>query len=292
MLLQIATLVAAMFQTFVVPGLPGLPVAQISRAKIVSEIPSVEAASVFLIDTKSGTLIAVKQADVPRPIASITKLMTALVVLDRNPDWNRFLTFESRDQRKGDTARIFLGEEFRADDIWNLMLVASSNDAAALLARAMFGSEAEFVVAMNKKARDLGLYRTHFEDATGLSVENVSTAREVAIMARLALSLPKIRNMVAQRQITFAPRGKASRVAYATNQLLSWFNLPGVQLFGGKTGHIDESGYNFVLAAGGIGHELIGVVLGSRTNNGRFEEMATLLKWGFNTIPRSQSPED
>lgn len=292
MLLQIATLVAAMFQTFVVPGLPGLPVAQISRAKMVSAIPSVEAVSVFLIDTKRGTLIAVKQADMPRPIASITKLMAALVVLDRNPDWNRFITFESKDQRKGDIARIFPGEEFRIGDIWNLMLVASSNDAAALLSRAMFGSEAEFVVAMNKKARDLGLYRTHFEDAAGLSVENVSTAREVAIMARLALSFPKIRNTVVQRQITFLPEGKLPRSAYSTNQLLRWFNLPGVQLFGGKTGHIDESGYNFVLAAGDSGHELIGVVLGSSTNNARFEDMAALLKWGFNTIPKSQSPED
>lgn len=292
MLFHLAALVAVMFQTLVVPGIPVLPASQLSPLAAVSNILSIEATSAFLIDTKNGTIVGAKQADLQRPIASITKLMTALVVLDSNPDWNRRIIVESKDQRKGDIARIFPGEEITLDDVWNLMLVASSNDASALLSRAISGSEVTFVEAMNKKAGEIGLHKTHFEDPTGLHPGNVSTAREVAIIARLALSFPKIRDTVSQTQFAFTPKGKARRVAYSTNQLLRWFSLPGVQLFGGKTGHIEESGYNLVFAAGDAGREFVGVVLGSGSNNGRFEEMATLLKWGFNATRGSQSQGD
>ncbi|MDO8505109.1 MAG: D-alanyl-D-alanine carboxypeptidase family protein [bacterium] len=292
MLFHLAALIAVMFQTLVVPGIPVLPAPYLIPAVPVSDMPTQDATSVFLIDTKSGIIVGARHADNKRPIASITKLMTALVVLERNPDWNRHIIVDQKDQRKGDIARIFQGEEITIGDAWNLMLVASSNDAAALLSRAMFGSEESFVEAMNKKARAIGLHRTHFKDPTGLHPGNTSTAREVAILARLALSFPEIRDTVSQKQVVFSPKGKSRRVAYSTNQLLRWFSLPGVQLFGGKTGHIQESGYNLVLAAGGQGQEFVGVILGSGSNNGRFEEMATLLKWGFNTTQRSQSQGD
>ena len=260
MLFHLAALVAVMFQTLVIPGIPVLPEAYVLPVSV-SDIPPVDAPGVFLIDTKNGAIVGAKHADQVHPIASITKLMTALVVLDRVQDspsakglsFRNYITFDKEDQRYGDIARIFPGEEITIDDAWNLMLVASSNDAAALLARAALGNEAAFVGAMNAKAKEIGLYRTHFEDSTGLDSDNVSTAREVAIIARLALSFPKIRDTVSQKQIAFSPQGKARRVAYSTNQLLRWFHLPGVQVFGGKTGHIEASGYNLVFAAGDAG---------------------------------------
>ena len=95
----------------------------------------------------------------------------------------------------------------------------------------------------------------------------------------MALSQPEIRSAVTKNGFSFAPRGKSARVARTTDQLLFWFRLPGVTTFGGKTGYIDESGYNLVFAAGIPGHDLIGVVLGSENNNARFEEMSKLLKW-------------
>ncbi len=284
MLLRLAELLAVLFQTFVTPSIPFTTTPARLSMPPLSAMPDVSALAVFLIDMDKGRILAAKQADAPRPIASITKLMTALVVLDANPDWARPIVFEARDQRYGDSTRIMAGEELTMGDAWNLMLVSSSNDAASLLARIVGGSEEKFVEAMNKKARTIGLTRTHFQDPTGLEKGNISTAREVAILARAAFSFSKTRDAVTQTQTVFTPKGKSQRVSRATDQLLYWFRIPGVRIFGGKTGHIEESGYNLVFAAGDTDHEFIGVVLGSETNNARFEEMSKLLKWGFENV--------
>lgn len=294
---QLAALVALMFQTLIVPALPVLSVAE---AVISADIQGVDAPSLFLIDTQNKRILGAKNPDAERPIASITKLMTALVVLDRvkdSPSANGLsfmddVIVDQKDQRRGDIARIIPGETLALHEVWDLMLVASSNDAAALLARTVAGDEKKFVEAMNAKARQIGLKRTRFEDPTGLHPGNVSTAREVAILTRLALSFSEIRDTVSKAQTVVYPKGKVRRSAPSTNQLLRWFNLPGVRIFGGKTGHIEESGYNLVFAAGDEGRDLVGVILGSESNNARFEEMATLLKWGFSATPRSQFQGD
>ncbi len=218
MLFHLAALITAMLQTLSVPGIVVLSASRLIAQPQVFDIPIVDTASVFLIDTKSGVIVGARHADAQRPIASITKLMTALVVLDSNPDWKRIIKMESKHRRNGDIARIFPGEEITVGDAWNLMLVASSNDASALLSQSIFGSEEAIVEAMNKKSRAIGLYRTHFEDPTGLQPGNTSTAREVAILARLALSFPKIRDTVSQKQVVFAPKGQGRRVAYSTPQ--------------------------------------------------------------------------
>ena len=261
------------------------PVMQVQVADA-AEAPAFTAGSSFLIDIGTGNILLDTNADKVRPMASITKLMTALVVLSSNPDFDRPLILAKGDQRNGDHGYLFVGEEITFKNAWDLLLVASSNDAAALLARETFGSEAKFVSAMNAYAKKLGLLRTTFVDPTGLDSGNTSTAREIAALARVALSQPEIRSAVTKNRFSFAPRGKAGRVVYATDQLLAWFRLPGVSIFGGKTGYIDESGYNLVFAAGIPGHDLIGVVLGSENNNARFQEMSRLLKWGFGVVGR------
>lgn len=255
-----------------------LPVAELAKA------PEFSASSVFLMDIGSGVILLNAHADELRPMASITKLMTALTVLSSNPDFERSLVLTKTDQRNGDHAYFFVGEEITLKDAWNLLLIASSNDAAALLARTTFGSEEKFVAAMNAQAKKLGLLRTMFVDPTGLNPGNISTAREIAALARVALSQSEIRSAVIKNGFSFAPRGKSARAVRTTDQLLSWFRLPGVSIFGGKTGYIDASGYNLVFAAGIPSHDLIGVVLGSENNNARFEEMSRLLQWGFENV--------
>src|SRR3989338_899774 len=258
----------------------------------VAGAPEINAESVFLIDMARGEILFAKNADDPRPIASITKLMTALTILDSRPNWGKEAMFEKQDQRYGDIAYLLPGEKLAFEDAWKLMLVSSSNDAASLLARAAFNSEARFVEEMNKKAAAFGLRFTRFVDPTGLKAENISTAREVAALARAALSFPKIRNTVTQERFTFAPVGGAHRTVFSTDWLLRSFKMPGVEVFGGKTGHIEESKYNLVFAAGNDGHELIGVVLGSEDNAARFSEMNKLIKWGFSAVPKEQSLGD
>ncbi|KKU12627.1 MAG: Serine-type D-Ala-D-Ala carboxypeptidase [Parcubacteria group bacterium GW2011_GWC2_45_7] len=261
------------------PASNGLPAAP--PAPALADVPQVSAVSLFLIDLTSSRIIAAKNANVPHAIASITKLMTAIVALETQPDWSQPVIFEKQDQRGGDINYLVPGEELSLREAWNLMLVASSNDAAAMLARSSFGSESKFVEEMNKKAQELGLKRTRFTDPTGLDAGNVSTAREVAALARIALTLPEIREASLQERFYLAPRGKIPRLVRSTNYLLRSLNLPGVRTFGGKTGHIEESGYNLVFAAGKGTSEMVGVVLGSASNEARFAEMSRLMQWGF-----------
>lgn len=287
MLLQLASLFAAITAFLAVPH---TDLAYVKYNPVPQKSPpTLSAESVFLVDTTQGNILHIQNPDQVRPIASITKLMTALTLLDKRPDWNSFVSFEAKDRRNGDIAYLIPGEQVRVLDAWNLMLVASSNDAATLLTRSVFGSEQAGVEAMNEKAKTLGLRSLKFSDPTGLRAENVGTAREVAALARLAISYREIREAVLRPSFQFKPKGKDYRQVYATNQLLRWFDLPAGEFLGGKTGHIEESKYNLVFAARSYGSELIAVVLGSESNDARFKDMAKLLKWGFSVAQGQRS---
>ncbi|MBI2552019.1 D-alanyl-D-alanine carboxypeptidase [Candidatus Uhrbacteria bacterium] len=298
MLLQLASLFAAVGAFLAVQTLHNAPLPAsggpppLNLRGGAGELPSLSAESVFLADTTEGIILHSKNADTVRPIASITKLMTALALLDKNPDWNGLITFEAQDRRNGDIAYLIPGEQLKVVDAWNLMLTASSNDAAMLLTRSFLGDEAAGVLAMNAKAEKLGLRSLKFADPTGLRAENVGTAREVAALARFSLSHAPIREAVLKSSFQFAPKGKAAREVHATNQLLRWFNPPDGPILGGKTGHIEESKYNLVFAARSYGSELMAVVLGSETNDARFQDMAKLLKWGFSVVQGERSLGD
>lgn len=286
MFLELASFFTALIGFLGAPTPFVAPVQIQIQAADIAVTPGFSAPSSFLVDIGTGSILLDRRADELHPMASITKLMTALTILSSNPDFDRTLVLTKADQRNGDHSYFFVGEEVVFKDAWNLLLVASSNDAAALLARATFGSEEKFVREMNMQAKKLGFLRTTFVDPTGLEPGNISTAREIAALARAALSQPEIRSAVTKSRFSFSPRGKSARVVRNTDQLLAWFRLPQVSIFGGKTGHIDESGYNLVFAAGIPGHDLIGVVLGSENNNARFQDMSKLLKWGFGVVGR------
>lgn len=295
MLLQLASLFIAIVSVLNVQGL--VPIAELGHNAPqlpLDSQPQLSARSAFLIDTQSGRILFERAPDEKRPIASITKLMTALAVLDAPTPalspremgidgWNQYVTFEAQDRRNGGISYLIPGEEITMRDAWNLMLVGSSNDASAMLARVTAGSEAAFVETMNQKARALGLKHTVFVDPTGLHVENVSTAREVAAFTRFALAYPEIRDALEIRQFQFAPQGRASRTVRSTNWLVG-AAVAGARAFGGKTGHIEASGYNFASAQGDGTRELVGVVLGATSNEARFTEMRELLAWGFNVV--------
>jgi D-alanyl-D-alanine endopeptidase (penicillin-binding protein 7) len=152
--------------------------------------------SVLVLDATAGHSIYSKAADTITPIASVTKLMTAMVVLDGGQPLDEMLSVSiaDLDLLRGSHSRLRLGSELSRGEMLRVALMASENRAASSLARHYPGGLEAFVAAMNKKAADLGMVHSHFSDATGLSSENVSTANEVGLMVKAAANYPLIRD--------------------------------------------------------------------------------------------------
>lgn len=235
-----------------------------------------------VLSANGRTFFYGKNADCVQPIASITKLMTTLVFIENNPGWDKSYTITSADQVQGGILNLFPGDKVKLKDVFNTSLVASDNGATLALVHASGLSEADFIKKMNEKAQKLGLKQTKFIDAVGLSDYNVSTAREVAIMARAALAQDEIRNATEQKEYKFTTLdGKAKKIESTDNLLFD----PAKNNFtvqGGKTGFTDKAGYCFVgRFKDETGRELISVVLNSNGKNERFKESKNLVNWVF-----------
>ncbi|HVE49785.1 MAG TPA: D-alanyl-D-alanine endopeptidase [Casimicrobiaceae bacterium] len=152
-------------------------------------------ANALILDASAGRPIYAKAADEVAPIASLTKLMTAMVVLDAKQPLDETLeiTLGDIDFLKGSKSRLRLGTALPRREMMRLALMSSENRAASSLARDYPGGANAFVTAMNAKARALGMTRSHFADATGLSPSNVSTANDLARLVRAAADYPLIR---------------------------------------------------------------------------------------------------
>lgn len=245
----------------------------------------VSAQSGVVIDSQSGQILWEKNADQPHSLASITKLMTALVFLENNPGWDKKIKITSNDQREGGVAFFTPGEIVTVKDLFYVSLVKSINCSTVALVRSTGLSEAEFIKKMNQKAQDLGLIDTHFVDPTGLASGNISTAQEVALLAREAFSNSAIANATTLKDFTVKIVNEPeTQKAESTNNLLSsYLNSGDYQILGGKTGYIEEAGYCLALGVKNkAGYELISVVLGSATADSRFTESKGLIDWAFN----------
>ena len=152
------------------------------------------ASSVLVTDVASGATLFAKHDQRSAPIASITKLMTALVFLDHNPGWETAVTVTAEDQRVGGIVYLVPGETVTVRDLFSLMLVASANEAAVALARST-GLE-NFVAAMNQKALGLGMHQSQFTDETGLDAGNVASPHDLASLAQAAFSQPDVAQAV------------------------------------------------------------------------------------------------
>lgn len=221
------------------------------------------------------------QADVVLPLASLTKLVTALVVLDAPPDWSRTVTVTADDlaypQRYVNTGDVTSEIPLQADDrvtlrdLWAAMLIASSNQAAAVLARETGLTPAAFTTAMNAKAASLGLQRTAFTEPSGLDVGNLGTAREMAAIARAAFAIPLVREITLQRGVAIVasrPDG-TTRTVDVVNRNVSVLAL-GVDA--AKTGFLIEAQRNLAVRKG----DRIAVVLHARSmseRNGTIQEL-------------------
>jgi len=200
----------------------------------------VNAKHALVLEEGTGRIVMAKDADASVPIASITKLVTAMVVLDAKPDLQETLRIsrDDVDMLKHSTSRLAVGSEMTRHTALKLALMLSENRAAAALARYYPGGTQAFVQAMQAKAHSLGLSRTAFVDPAGLSPANVSSASEVAKIAAAAARYPEIARITSDRTAMVPVSGR-TRAVRNTNQLVGGSGWD-IQL--SKTGYTDEAG--------------------------------------------------
>ena len=220
-------------------------------------------ANVLVLDAGAGKAIYAKGADSVTPIASVTKLMTAMVVLDAALPLDETISIgmEDLDMLKGSHSRLRLGTELPRREMLRLALMSSENRAASSLSRHYPGGSEAFVAAMNAKARSLGMARTHFSDPTGLSSENVATANDLARMVQAAADYPAI------REFTTTPSHYVE--VQPTGQLLGFNNTNALVKNGtwdiqvSKTGFIREAGKCLVMLTTIASRQVVIVLLDS-----------------------------
>ncbi len=253
--------------------------------KIVPESVGVvtSAVSALVIDRASGAILFEKNPGEPRSIGSITKIMTAYVFLDGQPDLNAKVELLPEDVRAGGIQHLSLGETYSLHDVLRASLVGSDNTATAALVRLSKMPPGDFVARMNETAADMGLVATHFVDETGLSSDNRSVVSDLALLLDKAMRVENIR--AATEEPIALIRGSSGRVytIESTNELLGTFlNKPPYRIIGGKTGYLPEAGYCFgAVVSMNNAHELIIVVLGSDSKTGRFDDAKALAAWAY-----------
>ncbi len=242
------------------------------------------AASAIVIDSNTDMPLWDKSSQEIRSIASISKLMTALVFLDNNPGWDKVYEIKANDRREGGRIYLNTGEKVRVKDLFYLSLVGSANTATISLVRSTGMDEASFIREMNKKARSLGLEKTNFADPSGLSRFNVSTAREVARLAQKSFLDEDIRRATLKRDYSFETMDGRKIFVNSTDKLLEIFPANGINIVGGKTGYTNSAGSCFVgQFVNREGEKIISVVLGSQGMNDRFKHTKDLVEWVYSS---------
>lgn len=268
-----------------------LPVATASKSFGPRRIPSeslgilTSAESALIVDERTWSVLFDKNTSERRPLASITKLMTGLVVLDEGLEPSRRVVIQKSDYRAGGIIHLFNGEETTMQDLWMLALIPSDNVAAAALVRATGLSQEEFVARMNAKAVELGMVHTTFVEPTGISELNTSTAADVALLLQEAMRHVEITDAVRRPIYTFEPFNKKGvRTARSTNELLTSFvNRDPYAVVGGKTGFTYEAGYCLAVVIDGPNpaDNVIVVLMGAPSNDDRFQEVKGLVDWAY-----------
>ncbi len=234
--------------------------------------------SVALVqDAASGEAILAKNSDAVLPIASITKLMTAMVLLDARVDLAQrvVVSEEDLDTMKGTRSRLRPGSVLTRDELLLLALMASENRAAAALARTYPGGSDAFVRAMNAKAQALGMQDTRFSDPTGLSSENVSSAQDLARLVQAAYDYRLIREYSTRERATVHARGRA--LDYRNTNGLVRSSRWDIGL--SKTGFISEAGRCLVMRVRVASRDLVVVLLDSWGKYSRIGDANRIRKW-------------
>lgn len=268
--MKTARISAALTHVLVAASLVGLPLAAVAAPhkrvsvpkrvvkmdrpkKVVAAEPGrsgplkIQSAAFFVIDQNSGDVVLERNAETVQPIASITKVMTAMVALDALPNLQEKLTIsdEDVDLLKGTSSRLRVGTQLTREEMLRLALMSSENRAASALSRYYPGGKEAFVEAMNAKAALLGLGDTRFKDPTGLTAENVSSPRDLARMVEAAYQYPLIREFSTLPADKVVVAGREMQF----NNTNSLVKSPNWEIGLSKTGYIAEAGKCLVMQA-------------------------------------------
>lgn len=229
--------------------------------------------ALMVADTQYHTYVA-QNTQEQLPLASLTKLMTALVFLDTRGAWNKKIAITAKDDAQPAKINFAVGDVVTVKDLFLSMLIGSKNNSAKALARSTGLDEKEFVKKMNQKAQNFGMTQTVFQDVTGLSPKNRSTARDYYRLARVALQNGDIKRAV---------QTPSYRVRVLNRKKSFWVTTTDEMLDGkknvyGKTGYIQESGYNLVLLAEQKNRPIIILVLGAPSSEQRFDLAGAILR--------------
>ena len=252
--------------------------------------PELKSNVALVIDTAQGETLYAKHSDQVAPIASITKLMTAMVVLDAQSPLDEVIEIERADvdTRKHTRSRLPVGARLGRGELLWVALMASENRAAFALARTYPGGTGACLEAMNRKAQELGMFRTRFTDPAGLSGENVSSAEDLSRMVLAATGYPPIRE---------ATTSSFHSVTLSNGRVLEFRNSDGLvnnrtwNIGLSKTGYINEAGRCLVLQAEIAARQIVIVLLDSWGKYTRLGDANRIRKWMEATrTRRAQSP--
>jgi len=240
--------------------------------------PRITADAAILMDLDTGAVFYARNADEELPMASTTKIMTALLVLDSLDLDEKVKVPATAIGVPGSNAGLRRGETLTVRQLLYALLVASGNDAAVTLALATKGSIDAFVGAMNDKAKELALLHTHFVNSSGLHHEqHYSSARDLARLARVAMADPVFRQIVATKEYDLGG-GRLLKTSNALLEAVPWIN-------GIKTGSTPYADYCLVASGTKDGLTLISVILGAADDETRSAETLALLEYGFSLCP-------
>lgn len=244
-----------------------------------SSVANTTQPSVYLYNETTGQVVVNTNSDTVRPIASVTKLMTAMVALDYDSDVTKLMYLKSG-------ARLPKGYHTR-EDVLTALLVKSDNIAAESIAEDYPGGRQAFMTAMNKKAEQLGLKNTHFDDPSGLIATNVSTVEELSSLVQVSALYPFIRSVsILEQAIIEKQKGKKKTkiVLGNTNQsLLSQFK----EIVVSKTGFTSKAGFSVGLALERAGQKFVIVVLGAKTKEQRAKIVKDIIHTHLDTYERN-----
>ncbi|MCA1325487.1 D-alanyl-D-alanine endopeptidase [Herbaspirillum sp. alder98] len=271
------------------PSVPAVPpvmtAGDIAGLNLTQDPLALRSSVALVIDQASSQVLFEKNSAVALPIASVTKLMTALVVVEARLNMEEVLsvTDEDVDREKHSSSRLRVGAQLSRDDMLHIALMSSENRAASALGRHYPGGLPAFVQAMNAKARSLGMLDTHYVDSTGLSSQNVASARDLAKLVVAAYQYPIIRQYSTDPKYQVEPSGHALQYN-SSNRLTSSKEWDiGLQ----KTGFINEAGHCLVMYTRIEGRPIVMVFLDSKGRLSHVGDATRMRKWLVEDQPKN-----
>jgi D-alanyl-D-alanine endopeptidase (penicillin-binding protein 7) len=239
--------------------------------------PKLHSTHAVVFDATNQEVLLDKDGETAAPIASITKVMTAMVALDAKPDMRETLQVSGQDvdNVKHSSSRVAVGTEFSREDAMHIALMSSENRAASALSRNYPGGNPAFVQAMNVKARKLGMTSTNLEDPTGLSPHNQASAQDLVRMVLAAEHYQPITQFTTSSEHTL-PIGHRTLSYHNSNPLVG---KPNWNIELSKTGYTKEAGRCIVMKLAAAGKQLVVVLLGSQSSGARLADIQSIKRW-------------